>query len=54
MEEPPMPAVAAAELPIEIADPAAKPLVATLTSGDQRWVVRYDGLTATASSAPTA
>lgn len=27
-------------------DGAAKPLTAVLESGDQRWVVRYDGLTA--------
>jgi general secretion pathway protein H len=31
-------------------DGAAKPLTATLESGGQRWVVRYDGLTAIASA----
>ena len=35
-------------------DGAAKPLVATLASGDQRWVVRYDGLTTSAVAAPAA
>lgn len=35
-------------------DGAAKPLTATIESGQQRWVVRYDGLTATASMAPPA
>ncbi|MGK6318200.1 prepilin-type N-terminal cleavage/methylation domain-containing protein [Sphingomonas sp. DT-204] len=32
-------------------DGAAKPLVATVTSGRQRWIVRYDGLTAVAMPA---
>jgi len=35
-------------------DGAARPLVATLSSGGQRWMVRYDGLTAVASPAPAA
>ena len=34
-------------------DGAAKPLVATVTSGRQRWIVRYDGLTAVAMPAST-
>ncbi len=33
-------------------DGAAKPLSATIESGDQRWVVRYDGLTTLAVAAP--
>ena len=33
-------------------DGAARPLTATLQNGGQRWVVRYDGLTASAARAP--
>lgn len=35
-------------------DGAAKPLTASFTSGSQHWVVRYDGLTATAGAEPAA
>lgn len=35
-------------------DGAARPLTAVIQSGQQRWVVSYDGLTATAARAPAA
>ena len=35
-------------------DGGGRPLSALIESGDQRWRVTYDGLTATASPAPTA
>ncbi len=35
-------------------DGATKPLVATIVGGRQSWVVRYDGLTATAAAAAPA
>ncbi|WP_294330276.1 GspH/FimT family pseudopilin [uncultured Sphingomonas sp.] len=34
-------------------DGSGKPMAATIDNGSQRWVVRYDGLTATAVPAPT-
>lgn len=35
-------------------DGAARPLVATIEARGQRWIVRYDGLTASAAPAPAA
>lgn len=32
-------------------DGGGKPLTATIANGEQRWIVRYDGLTATATRA---
>jgi len=34
-------------------DGSGKPMAATIENGSQRWLVRYDGLTATAAPAPT-
>lgn len=33
-------------------DGSGKPMAATIDNGSQRWLVRYDGLTATAAPAP--
>lgn len=33
-------------------DGSGKPMAATIDNGSQRWLVRYDGLTATATPAP--
>ncbi|WNO54789.1 prepilin-type N-terminal cleavage/methylation domain-containing protein [Stakelama saccharophila] len=33
-------------------DGSGQPLTATIESGDQHWVVRYDGMTATATQVP--
>lgn len=33
-------------------DGGGKPLSATIENGEQRWIVRYDGVTATASKVP--
>ncbi|MBW4330311.1 prepilin-type N-terminal cleavage/methylation domain-containing protein [Stakelama sp. CBK3Z-3] len=35
-------------------DGSGEPLSATIIAGDERWIVRYDGLTATAAPAPAA
>ncbi|WP_165831105.1 prepilin-type N-terminal cleavage/methylation domain-containing protein [Sphingomonas pokkalii] len=35
-------------------DGAGRPMSATIENGSQRWIVRYDGLTATATPAPNA
>lgn len=35
-------------------DGSGKPMAATVDNGSQRWIVRYDGLTATALPAPAA
>lgn len=35
-------------------DGSGKPIAATVENGSQRWLVRYDGMTATALPAPTA
>ncbi|WP_066720906.1 prepilin-type N-terminal cleavage/methylation domain-containing protein [Sphingomonas pituitosa] len=34
-------------------DGSGKPIAATVDNGSQRWVVRYDGMTASAAPAPT-